>query len=480
MNTQEDFDIAPTPEFLLSEMNRDIQWSPAIAETIDNSFDAKANRVRISILRSAKRVMVEDNGIGCESPQSMFRMGKTDKAGKMGVLGRYGVGLKNASMYLCGEHGRTCVTTTFGGVCRQAVAVWRNVIDRNWKIDAPVVVAEQSARVLIPDGTGTRIEFERVCKQFLTKPQLDEMLKEWSFTFSPALRAGKQIEVVTDVGKSRLLVAPADPQWTDHVAFDVAIGTRTAKVRFGIKADDDKSGRMGMSYCFGHRVITADTADGCGDYPIGQVAGFVELDHRWALGANKGQVTDDQRHELHAAILERIRPLLEKAKNTARTLQTQALAGSVSAMLNNCIAAVVRGQRAGGTRPKGKPREEGTSGPSGPHGLKSRKGSSRGRLRGPSVVIEAVDEPANPRGIWVSDSSDSAVNRVMFNRAVPMVAKAWASLDEQWIASMAMAVVLQKGVAKSETMFKPSEFWDQLSAFMRNPFTMGTATAQSA
>src|SRR5690606_19301826 len=124
----------------------------------------------------------------------------------------------------------------------------------------PEHLEDADARLALPELRGTRIGFDDVRRGFPTAQHLEELSQRFGFVFSPALRAGKQIELVVN-GKRRPLVAPQDPLWSESKTFDVQIGNRTARVRAGIKASNDKSGRRGMSFGYGHRIIITDESD---------------------------------------------------------------------------------------------------------------------------------------------------------------------------------------------------------------------------
>jgi hypothetical protein len=78
--------------------------STAIAELIDNSLEAKASDVSITIGRSAKTglpdIQVEDNGIGMNSKElaACLKFGGSSRFGGDGMFGRFGMGLPSASL----------------------------------------------------------------------------------------------------------------------------------------------------------------------------------------------------------------------------------------------------------------------------------------------------------------------------------------------------------------------------------------------
>lgn len=336
--TPEKISIAPSPEMIIAEIAREgMTWEKALGEPIDNSLDAGATRILIEINKKAKRVRIEDNGSGCPEPHRMLVSGYTTKKRGGRTLGRYGVGLKHSSWYFCGKDGATRIVTSYERGCFSVCVVWNDVVaSGTWFIDAPVAIDHDAVRASLRDGKGTSITFSGVKRQFLSPDQLKDTLDKLAFVFSPALRAGRQIEI--DIGdKRRILSAPPEPSWSESIAFDVEIDGRKASARAGVLAANDKSGRRGMSFCYGHRVIITDTNDGCGNYSTAGFAGFVDLDANWNLGQNKSQVIDEAWPKLCAEIEQRVKPLLEKIKNSAHQLQSEAIRGDTADLLNEII-----------------------------------------------------------------------------------------------------------------------------------------------
>lgn len=73
--------------------NQNFKLQPALLELIDNSIDAGAKNVRIH--QSENALFIEDDGNGFED---IFRAFDIGESRKIGQIGRYGVGLKDASV----------------------------------------------------------------------------------------------------------------------------------------------------------------------------------------------------------------------------------------------------------------------------------------------------------------------------------------------------------------------------------------------
>lgn len=349
-------DISPTTDSIIADINREnMTWESALGDLIDNSFDANASRVVIEIdQRSPKHrcVIVRDNGDGCAEVGSMLRQGYSTKRGKRNMLGRYGVGLKHASYWFCGDSGRTVIVSRCGSESRKVRVCWGDVVRSGaWQIPPVEMLADADASPSLLDGRGTTVTFDSSRRRWLSGPDSEKLLKQFGFVFAPALRSGRQIEFV--VGSKRQVVKFADdPKWSESVEAEIVIGNRRARLRAGIKSPTDASGMSGMSFTYGHRVIVANESDGLGDYSRHGFAGIVDLDEHWVLGQNKQSVTDDAWEQLCAEIHGRIRPMLEKLRNSSLAMRMDGLRASVAAILGGDEKLV---QPSGWHRKKGGP-----------------------------------------------------------------------------------------------------------------------------
>lgn len=425
-------DIPPDTNQVLADVAREgMGWEASLSEPIDNSLDAGADRIVITIDKKQKLVRINDNGDGCAEPHRMFVSGYSTKRGRQKQLGRYGVGLKHASFYLCKTEGRTTVVTGNAGAFRQAVVCWGDIVESGrWQIPAPLDLTAMEVTPTLPDLRGTSITFQPIRCGWLADDQQRKMEQKLAFTFSPAIRAGKQIKLVVS-GKSRILTAPEDPVWSESIEFEVAIEGKRARVRAGILAANDQSGRRGMSYAYGHRVIVADTNDGCGEHSTQGFAGFVELDERWGLGQNKSQVVDNDWPLLCDAIRERLDPLLTKLRNSAHQVQSEALRGEIAGALNSMLGA-------GNPKRPGRRGTKRLAGASVDRQVKRSRvvdglGEVIGRRKAGGITIDWDDDPEKLEAAKVDPSG----TRVYLNRAKRVVARAAEKGDSEMLAVIA-------------------------------------------
>lgn len=153
----------------LTDSLRDIgyDFSSAIADLVDNSITAEATEVNVVIEfdGAASRVFISDNGRGMtiNGLTEALRFGSRRKYGK-GDLGRYGLGLKTASL----SQGRclTVVTRTSAG--RRVIQTRQLDLDLVAEFDDWLIIEPdrtdviERARNLLEDATGTVVIWENL------------------------------------------------------------------------------------------------------------------------------------------------------------------------------------------------------------------------------------------------------------------------------------------------------------------------------
>jgi len=105
--TNQAFTSVPSARRLITSL-RDLGYElvDAVAEIVDNSIEAKANFVQVNIVFAGEEsyLLIMDNGEGMTPPQikEAMRFGSTRDYGQED-LGRFGLGLKTASLSQCDE-----------------------------------------------------------------------------------------------------------------------------------------------------------------------------------------------------------------------------------------------------------------------------------------------------------------------------------------------------------------------------------------
>lgn len=153
----------------LTDSLRDIgyDFSSAIADLVDNSITAGATQVDVIIEFDGEfsRVFIADNGEGM-TPNGLteaMRFGSRRSYGR-GDLGRYGLGLKTASL----SQGRAFTVVTRRATGRQVIQTRQLDLDLVVEFDDWLIVdpdrtpTVQRARKLLEDGQGTVVIWEKL------------------------------------------------------------------------------------------------------------------------------------------------------------------------------------------------------------------------------------------------------------------------------------------------------------------------------
>jgi Histidine kinase-, DNA gyrase B-, and HSP90-like ATPase len=153
----------------LTDSLRDIgyDFSSAIADLVDNSITAQATEVNVVIEfdGEASRVFISDNGLGMtiNGLTEAMRFGSRRKYGS-GDLGRYGLGLKTASL----SQGRRLTVVTRASAGRRIIQTRQLDLDLIAEFDDWLIIEpDQSevverARNLLEDAPGTVVIWEQL------------------------------------------------------------------------------------------------------------------------------------------------------------------------------------------------------------------------------------------------------------------------------------------------------------------------------
>jgi hypothetical protein len=304
----------PTPRLLHAIRHRDWSVWAALSELIDNSFgEQRGNASNIWIGWNPKdRVLfVLDDGRGMDDVGDLFVLGKGSASGQ-GDIGLYGVGGSEAGLWLSD---RQLVQTLRNGqvasvrvdwakcVSRQEYPTfstdWRPVTARNWK--HPV---QHGTLIILGVRDGLRIV-------------PDDIQAHLSRTFAAALRHGRRIFWLQDVGETTETTLALEP-WNPGTLEDVV--ECTIVVQPGLSATI-KAGRVDglsirnskLSVNYLYRQIKAINFE-----PVVQGAcGYIDLSPNWLehLTTTKDNFRESSRDleaELLARVWDALQPLIEK------------------------------------------------------------------------------------------------------------------------------------------------------------------------
>lgn len=312
--------ITPETEILYALRSQSLSYKAILGELIDNSFDAGATRVRIEI--DGHDLIVEDDGNGCADLVSMITLGKHIKQSGT-KLGRYGVGLKDAALWLGGP---TRIRSVHGGTARTLHIDWDHLKD--WTVPDPIEMPAGASE------RGTRIIFQKISHRFPDGERFAELVSDLSYTFTPALKSGRQIVFVGKNRKTTTAQRFELPRLEHVVDCDVSVGGKTAHVHVGVVPDGDSNPRPGIAYTHGFRVIIGQTALGCGGHSPARISGWVALDNGWRLNKNKDGVNVDE-DQLDAAVFGAIGNIVNIASKQAMSIKSAALAQRLTSMFRD-------------------------------------------------------------------------------------------------------------------------------------------------
>ena len=418
--------MTPDSHLLFSMANARLSWQEAMGEWIDNAFDADATSVHIAF--TDRGVVIEDDGRGTADLPAMIRLGAHKPHGST-KLGRYGIGGKDAALWSGGMKSRLTIYSKHRGAAQELGLSWAEVAAKDWDAPDPVTVEARH-------GYSTAIRIEPLQHRRPSGQQWQRLKAELAYTFSAALKRGRQIKLTH--GATTEVLAPWQLPAFDGATVDTVIhvGKRAARVVCGVVRDAINV-KPGFTYMHAWRVIEAASDRGCGDYSIGRFCGIVELDDTWALTRNKVGLTHDA-EALYAAVEAAARPVLQRAHQAGDDLRSRALRGKASEALNQALNQLLR-KAAPAKAKRGKGDQHGTVPPKGsgsPHGQAEveqpgDRFPSRSRGIGPDWSIE-YQVCGDPSVVGQVKSRS-----VVLNLACPVIAALHA--DGDWRASAIQA-----------------------------------------
>lgn len=263
------YDITPDIRIVDSIRNTNITYNEALGELIDNSLDSGATRVEIQLPPFGGCLVVADNGNGCDNIESMLKLGKHHKTNTT-KLGRYGVGLKNASI---GIGKLLTIETVKGGIKRRVEVDWNGM--NSWN---DIEGTEEETN----EPNGTVIAIGQTVKSIRSE---GDITKKLGFTFYPAIRSGKSIMI-----SGKAIKAWSIPEMTSIIEsedfnYELNIGY---KVTAGLVTRNDE-GPFILS--FRHRVLGA-ISEPCKAFNVNsRFMAIVELTGEWPMLKHKDGLT---------------------------------------------------------------------------------------------------------------------------------------------------------------------------------------------
>lgn len=322
--------IAPSTEIIRALRNQGLTWKDALGEVIDNAFDASAQAVHV--LYDGQDLVVSDDGNGCADLASMLTLGKHQH--QPGTrLGRYGVGLKDAALWLGGH---THIASIKG--MRRSVEVRWNEIEKSgvWEIPDPTEIAATSGE------RGTKVTFRKIEREPPAGKDWSRLVEEIGYIFTPAIRGGRQIIFKPKTRSAQLVAAPRFelPPLEEIVDVKFQVAGKDVHLHVGVVPEGAPNPKAGISYTHGFRVIIPASGLGCGyQHGYSRVAGWAHLGDGWDLKKNKDGITL-HRDELAEAVYDHCRAVVTKGSGQAMSITSSALAASLTAWAKDAFREV--------------------------------------------------------------------------------------------------------------------------------------------
>jgi len=280
----EQLDITPETNMIEGLQAGKLSLAKSLIEVIDNSLDAGASVADVTV--TGKYVQVKDDGCGVHSMAAAFRLGKHQQHATT-KSGRYGFGLKGAGLSFGGS---ARVTTLRDDSIATAVINWaEQARSGKWSISCTHKrnTPDMRTRYDLPEVSGTTVVFSGLDLEIR---DFGRVLRDIGYQFTPGLRSGKRIEI-TLKGKP-VPVSPMEfPPLLSRVEHTGSINGKAFSVVAGVVPDGTKNVYQGFNFAKAHRIVKRSN-DGCGDIPVLQFFGYVELGEGWALTTYKEDVAD--------------------------------------------------------------------------------------------------------------------------------------------------------------------------------------------
>ncbi|MEI6035495.1 MAG: ATP-binding protein [Verrucomicrobiae bacterium] len=285
----------------------------ALLEMIDNALDAGATT--ITIREKNDNLFIEDNGHGFEDVSAAFDIGESGKEGK---LGRYGVGLKDASVKYSTE-------TTISSRGRMATCSWDDALETGYANIVSEDRQEQQTTEIIWWGF----------RNLYGYPIATDEIRR---CYAKSLSNGVTIEI----NGSELDPLPL-PAFSENLSQEFNYEGKTVELTGGIFPHGDAHRRAWAGYNIYYngrligpgRVMTHGTGDiGCSNFSF-----MVHLkdgpESKWALATNKDEVPGSD--ELLDFIFHTYtRPLLVKAQAQTMDVELREIKEAIESSIGGC------------------------------------------------------------------------------------------------------------------------------------------------
>lgn len=269
----------------------------ALCEIIDNSIDAGADKVTISELNGD--VIITDNGSGFENIPQALIIGKSTKQGK---IGRFGVGLKDASI----RYSSKTIIESNGVKC---VADWDAILAKE--------IEPEAETFNVIDIGQTKITWK-------------------NFIYSKSIKTDMLSKVYGELIKSNKLnlsingidIKPAPlPQFDSSIEEKISYEGKFAIIKGGVYTPKNQPENYlkGYNVYYKSRLIESTKEKGIGDNTTSNFCFIIELidgedDNNWQLSTNK-ETFEDVDEFLAYVYHKYTKDMLQKAFDKQQTIE---------------------------------------------------------------------------------------------------------------------------------------------------------------
>ncbi len=280
----------------------------ALLELIDNSLDANASL--IDVTEQNGDLWITDNGEGFSDVVASLVVGKSSKTSG---IGRYGVGLKDASA-------RYSNATTITSRGQTVTAPWKAIVcgESDGEVFPEEVESDERTHVVLEDFR------DRYTRDICTDP-----IRR---VYAPRLQSG---DIVITLNGKRL--EPLEkPDFTESIDETLEFRGRKIRLHGGIfdPSDDMRRFWHGYNPFYDGRLIGDGriTTSGVGDEACSNFSFQLDLfddEERWVLATNKDAV-DELNDAIDTCYWRYTRPLLKKAAAQAQKIELRSVEDAVN------------------------------------------------------------------------------------------------------------------------------------------------------
>lgn len=365
-------DTAPTKELFIDTLIRDLDFTAAILDLLDNSADSakgiaanpdKLDGFRIVLRFPQGKFAVEDNCAGMEAQvarERAFKFGrdKTAKRAK-GSVGIFGVGMKRALFKMANKFSVTSIAATSSFSLKVSVEEWKN--DSNWAFKFSELKEAQNNPDKDWHVSIVCDELTEEAESTFRQPDFVNKLKEQiSRRYALLMQAGLAIYVTREAKSipEKDLLAPVVPSLrisTDLAPTVVSLnlqGDVKVTIYGGVEEKPEEKDAGWSIYCNGRMVVDRDRSELTGwgaegvplaHHQFARFRGFVmmECDDPERLPWNTTKTGIEFNNPLYVTILAEMRSVAKqwvKMLNAARREQKNYAEGDKSQVILNAIS----------------------------------------------------------------------------------------------------------------------------------------------